>query len=323
MTTKICPLVGAAILALTGPGFSQLPSSPPPPPPAPRASFPTEIPIRSASKTTAAAGPHVSMKVGLLHSRMVADLKERVPTLDSAKLRPPVTGSWEMKVLDASMGAVGTCLHTRVGDLAGYYTVQTDQGDVLIARFAPGDADGPEREIWLWDGPRDNFLILRVDPSVLAPGKFASYFEGVPIWDGEPIALTSAELYVNPGGAALGIAGTGKHRESEIGGLSWTAAAFGDPRGAYIGILMSKAFTSWRYPLGAYLVPERFPPLEERLKSLPRPTLFDELGGGPAHRQYSGYFAVERDRLILREIMSRGPVSDREIEQIILGVCRG
>jgi len=167
-------------------------------------------------------------------------------------------GSWEMKLLDTARAVVGTCFHTRVS--------QTDQGDVLIARFAPGAVDGPEREIWLWDGPLDNLVTLRVDPSVLAPGKFASYFEGLPVWDGEPIALTSAELYVNPGGAAWHCRNRETSRERDLlvpsGGRQ--AAAFGDPGGAYVGILMSKAFAAWRYPRGAYLAPKRFPPLEER-----------------------------------------------------------
>ena len=79
----------------------------------------------------------------------------------------------------------------------------------------------------------------------------------------------------------------------------------------------SKPFFGKKYP-GEALVAERFPPLSRRLKDLPRSALSNEIGKG-YRPPYIVTYPQQRDTIVLAELLSRGPLSDAEVFQIVVG----
>lgn len=86
---------------------------------------------------------------------------------------------------------------------------------------------------------------------------------------------------------------------------------------AYLGIGFSKQ-TVPVYPLEGVRVKERFPPLQERLKVATMAELFDVLGNGYTGWQ-SLWYPTNRDRIVIREILSRGRLQHQEIREVLLG----
>jgi hypothetical protein len=95
----------------------------------------------------------------------------------------------------------------------------------------------------------------------------------------------------------------------------WFAALVAEGR-AYVGVGLSKWML--QYPRAASQVRERFPPLRERLASVSRQALFEELGKGYAAGRILTY-PENRDAIILEEILSRGPLTDAEVRQAVIG----
>ena len=202
----------------------------------------------------------------------------------------------------------------------GLYTVQTDDGDTLVARWH-GDPDLPEKAVWLWDTPFRTIFLLEISPTALEPDALQQFAERTLLWDRDPLRLRSLKLtYEESIGGKQRVRGLGEYRTNAT--HTWffwfNVLSVGDR--AYATVSMSKPITSAvDYPAEAFQVPERFPPLRLRLSSLPRHALFDELGRGYASPKVQTY-PTHRDAIVLRELLSRGPLSDVEIRQIILGL---
>jgi len=95
----------------------------------------------------------------------------------------------------------------------------------------------------------------------------------------------------------------------------WFAAVTNEGT-AYVGFGMSKF--ALEYPPEAFMVPERFPPLRVRLKNVPRQALFEEIGKGYVAPRLLTYPRT-RDAIVLAELLSRGPMSDAEVRETIVG----
>ncbi len=94
-------------------------------------------------------------------------------------------------------------------------------------------------------------------------------------------------------------------------------AVFGLKSRAFVVITMTKQMFAELYPLGSYRVRERFPPLRSRLAAVPKYALIAQLGAG-----YKGdpfQYPSERDAVVIEELLSRGPLSNAEVRQIVVG----
>src|SRR5260370_664031 len=112
--------------------------------------------------------------------------------------------------------------------------------------------------------------------------------------------------------------GLGDHIKTELGSHNMWFDAVTNEGTAYVGIGMSKFALRSEYPPEAFMVSERFPPLRVRLKNVPRQALFEEIGKGyvaPRLLTYPG----TRDAIVLAELLSRGPMSDAEVRETIVG----
>jgi hypothetical protein len=166
---------------------------------------------------------------------------------------------------------------TRVGT----YTFSANSGDVLVARFAVGDATRPERAVWIWDTPENTAAILEVDASLLQPGQLIPYCESLLLWSEGPFEPRSLKLSYASGDRGMeSINGWLDQKLTATGNYHISLRAASLSGRGYIAVEMTKAAFYAEYPPEALHVPERFPPLRSRLGALTVQSLFDEIGNG-------------------------------------------
>jgi hypothetical protein len=245
-----------------------------------------------------------------------------VSGLDAAKLVPVVPGSWEAQVVTGVRNSAGNTirLHLQDPDRPAVLTFATTEGDVLLARWNAADPGRPDRATWLWDTPYWDIFIVEVDATVLRGDELTSYCEGLFVWDNGTIELRSLRLtYLNSEPGKQEVVGIGEYLKTERGiyNMGLSALARGD-RG-YIGVSLSKSIAGGSEP-GASWVRERFPPLRDRLVTWTREALLEEVGKNSLPKGTNApTFLSLRDAIVLRELLSRGPVSDAEVRRILFG----
>jgi len=197
-------------------------------------------------------------------------------------------------------------------------TFQSNEGDILVARWTPADAGRPERAFWLWDAPSSTVLVTAVTPETLNPDSLPTYFENLLDWN-RFINLSALKLfYLNATPGKEDVVGLGTYMQTERGTYWLGFSARADGGRSYVSIEMSKAIFAAIYPPAASEVPERFPPLRSRLATAPREALFAELGKGYKAPWLLTY-PHNRDAIVMAELLSRGPVSDAEMRRIVIG----
>lgn len=267
---------------------------------------------------------HVSMYEPSARQRHVYsrtdELQQIIDKLDREKLRPVVPGSWEGQVLSAAQECARQSLRVNLGDTntAELYTLPASDGDTLVARWASGDVSRPETAIWLWDTPFYTTFVMEMNPNILEPDIFTRYCEGLFLW-GKFIHLKTLKLaYLDPENDRKWVLGAGDYEPTSQGSYHMWFMATSSKSTAYVAVGMSKPIFSDKYPSEAYQVPERFPPLRLRLTSVPRQALFGELGKGFGARGI-GVYPTNRDTIVVGELLSRGPLSEAEIREIVIG----
>ena len=261
---------------------------------------------------------HISVRPEALGPLAADPLLEIVKNLDAARLRPVVSGGWESQLLNAAKSSALKTVRRTLGTAGGYYTLSTNEGDVLVGRWTGPNAGGQDKAIWLWDTAGSTNFIFQTDPAVLGSSTLPGFLENLLIWDEYPVKLTAVQLNYAESSASSGqqVVGAGTHLQQERGIFGWRLVGVSVGGDAYLSISMTKPFFRSEYPADA-LVPERFPPLRDRLKALPRTALFGELGKGYVPRR--GNYPAGRDRIVVNELFSRGPVSDIEVSRIVMG----
>jgi hypothetical protein len=264
---------------------------------------------------------HVSVEPqakGGLVSQKSDDLASMLTNLTTVNWRPIVIGSWEEQVLMASEHGVGKTLHLGLSDLGPptISTTSSPDGDVLRGRWdgAPGR---PEKVIWLWDTPSLTTFIVEADASLIQPKELAAYCEALFVWNNF-IELKSIRLMFSDTEAGpQRVTGAASYLQTSRGiyRLGLRAEAI-DGKG-YIAVDMSKSL--FLYPPDADGVPERFPPLSTRLDGMSRSTLFSELGKGYNSQATLDMYPRNRDTIVMTELLSKGPVSNSELNEIVLG----
>jgi hypothetical protein len=251
-----------------------------------------------------------------------------VSKLDPAKLYPSTPGSREAQVAAVvRRSAANTIrLHLQDTDTPRLLTFATSDGDVLLARWGAAESGRPERATWLWDEPWWDIFVIEVDPAVLQSDQLTRYCEGLFVWDTGPIGLRSMSLtYLDSQPGKQVALGTGEYIQTSRGVYVMWLSALASGDHAYIGVTLSKsiilagAYGEANIPSGAWEVKERFPPLRDRLSSWSRDALLEELGKGAPGNDYLRRYPRTHDVIILQELLSRGPLSDAEVRQVVVG----
>ena len=245
------------------------------------------------------------------YSGPLKDLDQIVGLLDARRLRPATALSWEGQNLAVSVRAACRLLRADLSAPSGIYTLETESGDVLVARWQISDSPYGASFAWLWNTPETDTLIFQVDPSMLQADALRAFLERIVIWSDDHGPTKSVSIGLRPTGTAVG---KGSFEGVPAGVDFWSLAAAKEGEEAFISISWLKGNGDEK-PLGSVHVRERFPPLADRLKTVPIEALYSEIGKrhGPNPRPDPG----ARDEIVIGEILSRGELSESDIRRIV------
>lgn len=194
----------------------------------------------------------------------------------------------------------------------GAVTATVDSADVLVVvwRASPAYPQG----VVLWDHPDFNLVLFEVDSAMLGqPSRIEEFLETAIERSGSPLDFQEALLWVTSDQKLDGVVGTGSvvYRNGPAGpikGYEFRIFAFRAKTNAFITFRCgknlvkgtyekggSKYGTATIYDPGMIFVPERFPPLADRIRQVEKGTLMSELGRSP-----------ERDGILLDELFRQG-----------------
>jgi hypothetical protein len=128
--------------------------------------------------------------------------------------------------------------------------------------------------------------------------------------------------YLSAKSADRSASGDGSHLVAAQPIFSWWFAAATVKTKSYVVVAMGKAFFAPQYSAGMVLVPERFPPLRDRLPGWTNDALYAELGRGYKPPLLVSY-PQERDEIIVGELLARGRLDDRQLGEVIRGPFKG
>ena len=204
-------------------------------------------------------------------------------------------------------------LRLSLGPSDGAYTLATENGDVLVARWPTlGADDGGGRldyGIWVWDQPWAKTLVIELNPLLLTDdAKIAGYCTKLFEWDDRWRRALSLSRQTSEDKRTL-INGRFELHQRSNGMLPadlWLQA-LNDGTKAYIVVSIS----------GGTTLMERFPLFRERIASYSKQRLLTELGKGLPPRVFA--YPQERDAIIIRELISRGDLDDAEVIKLLEG----
>ena len=135
-------------------------------------------------------------------------------------------------------------------------------------------------------------------------------------WNQNPIKLERLTLsYLNPAAGQEQIYGIGQVTPTPAGlyFVQFSAVTLGNI--AFVRISLGKKDVQSLYPHESVEVAERFPPLRARLGGIARNELFAEIG-----RVLPNFLLplVNRDQIVISELLSRGALTEAELSRIIL-----
>ncbi|MCC6368294.1 MAG: hypothetical protein IT165_32610 [Bryobacterales bacterium] len=226
---------------------------------------------------------------------------------------------WERDHVTGGEKSMRQTLAVTPDALIGMVTISDPTGDVFAAKWTPSAAatglgiDG----MAIWDVPEYNYIILTCAERVFDSASTVETFlrrilewkrvlpvlQSVKVWHGQ---LPYGMVLVGSGFLAPGFEFGGRF---EIG--AWL-------RGHEVDLVLKidKACFGGLYPEGSSYVPERFPPLKDRISAWPRDRILQEIGktwqaAGPMQAY------PNRDKILMREALRRG-LTSRELETILV-----
>lgn len=251
---------------------------------------------------------HASVQIELRSTATLADVGEAgriVAKIRVLALRP-AQDPWEKDILRAGERSFGDVVATPIGTLVGMTTVQSDEGDVLVANWHnAGSADLGIRQIWMWDTPEHNWFVIKADAAAFASASSAERsLHHVLKWNFMlPSLLQVDARYTSSPGPAF-LTGQALLPSADLG-REYSLAGIWDNSEAYLVIRVGKAMFLRLYPEGGAYVPERFPPLKEVVRSWSKEQILSEVGKtwrlrGPIANHYT------RDAILISAAADRG-----------------
>jgi hypothetical protein len=236
----------------------------------------------------------------------------------AAAFRPP-SAKFEQVHLQAAEKGVEQVFSFGVGDLVGVTTFSNQEGDVFAARWktSSGIAESGITEITVWDAPEYNFFILDCTQQMFESQSAAkASVKRILQWKRKYPYLPSVRITYGHVNDRLRLGGTGFLAPGYEFGSEFDILAIEDSTGISLVFKIAKAPFAFFYPDESVYVPERFPPLRERIATWSRNQILSEIG-----RMWSERGSIQaypnRDRILIREALVRG-VSESELQAILL-----
>jgi hypothetical protein len=287
---------------------------PPPPPPPPIKEPPPKPPGSIWGPEPPPPAQRVMWKEPRKLTREAAhEALSILPNLDPHKLAPAVPGTPEERVYLADKQSAAL-LQLNLNPSGGLYTLQSERGDVLVARWLSAEPTATnkqfDRAVWAWDEPWWRSFVIEVEWSLMdSAAAMARYCEGLFQWDNRwRRSLTLRRLESSDDNRDW-IEGHFElyERASAQAPLELSLMAVRDGGRAYIIVTVP----------GIDSVPERFPPLRERITGYSKAQILAEMGGGLHGRLPRYPFA--RDSILVEELVSRGLLNESEVMDLLTG----
>jgi hypothetical protein len=242
------------------------------------------------------------------------EIEHKLTALGEHNLRPP-QGDLEQKMVAAGKASIGDILRVVPGTFLGTTTFEEDGMDVLVAAWDVDDP-GRVRRVWVRDEPAFNWLVLDCDASVFAsPASIKTFFQQVHWGDDEHFKVDRLDLAYSYSGGRSVMSGAGSTSPYNHLGVEMEFYAIREPGMVRLTIKGGKQLFS-KYPHDMRYVPERFPPLAERVANWDKRKLLSEIGrmlelpGSIAH-------STNRDEILIPEVVSRG-LADEDLPVLMM-----
>jgi len=209
------------------------------------------------------------------------------------------------KVLDENEALMARLFQPKWQELEGAGTLSSNGRDILIAKWKRDTAFPTVKSAAVWDDPDFDLFLFEVDPSLLNSAEdIRTFWKNLFLVPNDMLRLVKVEFKL---ASKSEVGTTGAGWVVHLGGPA-TMAPDSDPRGygLYVGAYRTKNrayMCVWAgktlFPIfdrDTAFIPERFPPLRERLKNATTPSLLNQLAG-PRPRVF-----VVADELVSRKL---------------------
>lgn len=196
-------------------------------------------------------------------------------------------------------------------ELRGLIPVVEDGQDVLMAIWKSHDGSSDFRSVTVWDEPEFNLFLFEVDSAALdSQDAIRNLWQELFQLAAPPLNISAIDFRMLSTKNSTGTVGMGwvahqrNPRRADAKGYDLFLAGYRTSSKAYLCVWVGKKLVPGIFDPSTAFVPERFPPLSERLKSMSTSTLLREFRSGP-----------ERDSIVADEILSR-KLNEEEFNQI-------
>ncbi len=215
------------------------------------------------------------------------------------------------KAIDNSRKALEGLFTVRLTKLVGAKVILQDKADILFTEWVAGSNDALTRNIFVWDHPDFELVFFKSSRDSVASKEWLEKFLGNTVASSEsPLGIESVKLQVADSVPDLGVGGLGwveyLVRPARITrGYEFRVATIFDEVNAYIVFEIGKRLFTAFSVNSVSSIPERFPPLKDRLAGLRKVDIIRKLNGNE-----------ERDRVLLGELIRRG-LNDKEFNLLM------
>jgi hypothetical protein len=196
-------------------------------------------------------------------------------------------------------------------ELQGIAPLVEDGKDVLMAIWKSHKSSAGFRSVTVWDEPEFNLFLFEVDSAVLdTPDAVRNLWQELFQLAAPPLNISAIDFRMLSTKNSTGTVGMGwvahqrNPRRADAKGYALFLGDYRTSLKAYLCVWVGKKLVPGIFDPDTAFVPERFPPLSERLKSMSTSTLLREFRNAP-----------ERDSIVTDEILSR-KLNEEEFNQI-------
>jgi hypothetical protein len=187
-------------------------------------------------------------------------------------------------------------------------------GDTLVAKWNINTDFAAAA--WLWDAPLMTGVIFELDPRVAEPAHLAELLNRLLRWEN----LGIRKVTVSPAPALRNERWIDTDVDvvpTERGLYSASIWCVRGANSAFLGVFLSKTMLGG-YPFWAAYIPERFPPLETRLKGASKDFLLKELGH-EFERTDPRRYPDSRDAVLIRSLVNGDWDASLDLQVAVLG----
>ena len=252
-----------------------------------------------------------SVTIDIRYKKTARDMQIAVEDLQHLRLNAqPVTKQAE--AVSQEQKAASVIFQQKWQQIEGVAGLNKDKRDILVTHWTSASS-ADARNLYIWDTPEYLVFLFEVDSQLMkSPEQVKAFIERLLVWGAQsPLETLSAHLELaasakSPGLEALGSVTYLRAPASPLlKGYEFDLAGYSAQDKHYFCVLTGKRLFPNIFDPTTLFIPERFPPLSERLKPLTVNALLKELGEGR-----------ERDAVVVDEILSR-PLTPEEFHRLV------